>query len=151
MRWPVMRFAYSFSVTLLTDLAALKLMRNQVPGLLLLASRRVDALSSLDMAAVRELPDLPEALAVAPSARLTPLAVEELLDDDGVLDELEDELLEPTDELLLEEGGLIELLDELLDDGLPQLVATDAASFSPLPGPAVARVMHFARMPGYAM
>ena len=49
--------ANSLSVTLLTDLAALKLMRNQLPELLLLASQRVETLPSLDCAAVRLLPD----------------------------------------------------------------------------------------------
>ena len=67
-----MREAYSRKVTLLMVLAELKLMRNQLPGLLLLASQRVDTLPSLDIAAVRLLPDWPDAVAVPLSARLVP-------------------------------------------------------------------------------
>jgi hypothetical protein len=118
--------------------------RAEADALLLLASQRVDTLPSLAIAAVRALPDCPVAVAVPVSARFAPLADDELLE---LLDELLEELLE--DELLEEELDE-ELLDEELldDDEPPQLPATDAASFRPLPAPAVASVMHFALRPG---
>ena len=143
-------------MTLLTDFAELKLIRSQLPGLLLLASQRVAMLPSFAAAAVRLLPDWPDAVAVPVRAKLLPLATEEELLDEGV----EDELLELLDELL---GAVLdeELLGAVLDEELlaggallvepPQVPATAAASFKPLPAPAEASAMHLAFTPGYAV
>lgn len=143
-----MRDAYSRKVTLLTVLAALKSMRSQLPGLLLLASQRVEVLPSLAIAGVRLLPDLLEALAVPLSARLTPPPPEEelleellelLLEDEELL---EDELDPPEDDELDEDE--LDPPEELLDeDEPPHPAATSAASFRPLPAPAEAIAMHF--------
>ena len=142
-----MREAYSFSVTLLTALAEPKLMSSQLPGLLLLASQRVDTLPSLAMAAVRLLPDWPEAVAVPLSARLLPLTelTDELLDAMLLAEDLLEAVLDATEEATLE--ATLDETDEAIEDATlldcpPQPATTSAASFSPLPGPAAACVMH---------
>lgn len=145
-----MREPNSLSVTLLIDLAELKLIRSQLPALLLLASQRVNTLPSLAMAAVRLLPDWLDALAVPLNARLTPPPPDELEEEELDEEELElldeEELLEellPPEELLDDELEEELLEEELLDEPPPpHPPITSADSFRPLPAPADAIAMH---------